>query len=126
MDFLVLMDLQAQTGLTGTIIRIIITAGALFTGAWLLKGVTFRDFGQAILGAVVLAVLNATVGRVLDFLSIPFTVITLGLFSLVVDAVILWLTSRILHGFEISSAWYAFLLAVLMAIFNVFLHAIYL
>lgn len=120
------MDLQAQTGLTGTIIRIIITAGALFTGAWLLKGVTFRDFGQAILGAVVLAVLNATVGRVLDFLSIPFTVITLGLFSLVVDAVILWLTSRILHGFEISSAWYAFLLAVLMAIFNVFLHAIYL
>jgi putative membrane protein len=126
MDFLLLMDLQAQTGLTGTIIRIIITAGALFTGAWLLKGVTFRDFGQAILGAVVLAVLNATVGRVLDFLSIPFTVITLGLFSLVVDAVILWLTSRILHGFEISSAWYAFLLAVLMAIFNVFLHAIYL
>jgi putative membrane protein len=126
MDFLLLMDLQAQTGLTGTIIRIIITAGALFTGAWLLKGVTFRDFGQAILGAVVLAVLNATVGRVLDFLSIPFTVITLGLFSLVVDAVILWLTSRILQGFEISSAWYAFLLAVLMAIFNVFLHAIYL
>jgi len=126
MDFLLLMDLQAQTGLTGTIIRIIITAGALFTGAWLLKGVTFRDFGQAILGAVVLAVLNATLGRVLDFLSIPFTVITLGLFSLVVDAVILWLTSRILKGFEISSAWYAFLLAVLMAIFNVFLHAIYL
>jgi len=126
MDLLFLMELQAQTGLSGTIIRIIITAGALFTGAWLLKGVTFRDFGQAILGAVVLAVLNATLGRILDFLSIPFTILTLGLFSLVVDAVILWLTSRILKGFEISSAWYAFLLAVLMAIFNVFLHAIYL
>lgn len=126
MDILVLMDLQAQTGLTGTVIRILLTAGALFTGAWLLKGVTFRDFGQAILGAVVLAVLNATLGRILDFLSIPFTIITLGLFSLVVDAVILWLTSRLLKGFEISSAWYAFLLAVLMAVFNVFLHAIYL
>jgi len=126
MDTLLLIDLQVQTVLTGTVIRILITAGALFTGAWLLKGVTFRDFGQAILGAVVLAVLNATLGRILDFLSIPFTVITLGLFSLVVDAVILWITSRILKGFEISSAWYAFLLAVLMAIFNVFLHAIYL
>ena len=120
------MDLQAQTGLTGTVFRIIITAGALFTGAWLLKGVAFRDFGQAIMGAVVLAVLNATLGRVLDLLAIPFTVITLGLFSLVIDAVILWLTSRILNGFEIASVWYAFLLAVLLAIFNVFLHAIYL
>lgn len=123
---LLAIELQAQTGLTGTIIRILVNAAALFAAAWMLRGIHLREFSQALIAAVILAVFNATLGPILDFLALPFTILTLGLFSLVVDALILWLTSKLLSGFVIKTFGWAFLMAALLAIFNVFLHAIYL
>lgn len=123
---LLAIELQSQTGLTGTIIRILVNAAALFAAAWMLRGIHLREFTQALIAAVILAVFNATLGPLLDVLTLPFTILTLGLFSLVVDALILWLTSKLLSGFEITSFGWAVLMAVLLAIFNVFLHAIYL
>jgi len=123
---LLAIELQAQTGLTGTIIRVLINAAALFAAAWMLRGVNLREFSQALIAAIILAVFNATLGPILDFITLPFTILTLGLFSLVVNALLLWLTSRVLSGFEIKSFGWAFLMAALLAVFNVFLHAIYL
>lgn len=123
---LLAIELQGQTGLTGTLIRILVNAAALFAAAWMLRGIQLREFGQALIAAIILAVFNATLGPILDFLTLPFTILTLGLFSLVVDALILWLTSKLLSGFHIKTFGWAFLMAAVLAVFNIFLHAIYL
>ncbi|MCB0631937.1 MAG: phage holin family protein [Saprospiraceae bacterium] len=121
MDLTLFLDAsvnQAGLGLGTWIIHILINAVALMAAAYILEGVTISDFTRAILLAVVLAVLNSTLGAVLDFVSTPLRWITLGLFSVVVDAIVLKVADYFMKGFSIRSFSWALLLAVVLAIFN--------
>jgi putative membrane protein len=109
------------------LLKIVLNACAIFAAAYLLKPkVKITGFAQALITAVVLAVLNGTLGAILDMLAIPFTIITFGLFSFVVDAVVILIASYFLKGFHVKSFGWALALAVLLSLFNAILHNIFL
>jgi putative membrane protein len=119
-------SLLLEASLWGTqwLLKILLNAVALMIGARLLKGVAIEDFIRALVIALLLSVLNATLGNLLDFLTTPLRYLTLGLFSFVVDAALLLLAAHFLKGFAIETFKSAFLLAILLAIFNTILQAI--
>ena len=92
-------------------IRIIITwlinATAVYATAHLLPGISIRSFGAAMIVALVLGLINTLIKPVLVFFSIPFIVLTLGLFMLVINALMLQLAAVFVEGFTVSSFWWA-------------------
>jgi len=85
----------------------LINALAVFAAANLLDGIHIKSFGAAILVALVLGLVNAVVRPVLIFFSIPFIIVTLGLFLLVINAFLLQLSASIAGGFSIDGFWWA-------------------
>lgn len=85
----------------------LINALAVFAAANLLDGIHIKSFGAAILVALVLGLVNAVVRPVLIFFSIPFIIVTLGLFLLVINAFLLLLSASIVGGFSIDGFWWA-------------------
>ena len=109
------------------IIKLIINALALFAAAYLLKPrVKIDDIWSAVIAALVIGLLNATLGQILDFFAFPFTAITFGLFSLVVDAVLIKIADYALKGFEVKNFLWAIILAACLAIINAILYSIFL
>lgn len=100
------------------IIKILISALAVFVTAYLLKGVTVKNFGSAILVAIVLGVVNAIVRPVFVFLTIPVTILTLGLFLLVINALLIMLVDAIVPGFKVKSFWWALLFSIILSLVN--------
>lgn len=119
---ILLLDAVNQAGLGQFLINSALMAIVLMVGAYLLSGVEVTDFSKAFIAAMILALLNATIGKALYFLLTPARWITLGLFSWVIDAVVLMLTAHFLKGFTIKSFSWAVLLAVFVALANLLLH----
>src|SRR5690606_8357985 len=86
--------------------------------AYLLSGVSVTDYGTAILVALVLAIVNVVVKPILVILTIPITILTLGLFLLVINAVIILLVDNVIGGFEVDGFWWALLFSLVLSIFN--------
>lgn len=93
------------------LLRWVLTAVAIVATAWLtgLIGLTFKadvkdgsSAAQLLVGVAILGLLNATLGKILKLLTIPLNCLTLGLISLVINALILWITSRLNMGFTIT------------------------
>lgn len=104
------------------ILTILINALAVWLGARILAGVEVKDFGRAVVTGLVLVLLNATLGNFLDWISTPMRWVTLGLFSFVVDAVVLMVADYFLKGLKIKNFWYALGLAVIIAVVNSLFH----
>ena len=77
---------------------------------------TVRSFGSALLAALVIGLINATVGIALKILTFPLTLLTFGLFLLVINALMIMLASSMLDGFRVSGFWPAFFGAIVLAI----------
>ncbi len=119
------MEIVQTASLGGWLVKMLLNALALFVAAQLLRGVHLTDFARAIIVALVLAILNATLGAILNLLALPLTLVTFGLFSFVVDAAVIMAAAYFLKGFTVDGFWPALLLAVLLALFNLVLHSIY-
>jgi putative membrane protein len=98
------------------IIRLLITSGLVLLLSYLLPGIGVKSFSTAIVVAIILGLLNTFLKPVLVFFTLPVTVITLGLFLLVINAVIVLLCEKIVDGFSVSSFWTALLFSVLLSI----------
>lgn len=98
------------------LLRILITGMVAFALANLLKGIHVDTFWTALVFALILAVLNVFVKPVLIILTLPLTIITLGLFLFVVNALVVLLASRFVHGFAIDNFWWGLLFALLLAL----------
>ncbi len=85
----------------GFIIRIAIVALGLWLASEVVPGIGFRSFGSLIAAALLLAVVNALVRPVLVLLTLPLTIVTLGLFLIVVNAAMISLVAFFLKGFEV-------------------------
>jgi len=94
------------------------TGIVVFLLAQILPGVSVADYFTAILVAVILALLNFIVKPVLVLLTLPITVLTLGLFLLVINAVIILLTDALMDGFAVSGFWIALLFSLLLSLFQ--------
>ena len=104
------------------LIKIFLNAVAVVIVAYLLTGVHVHDFWNALLLAFVLSLLNASVKPALIFLTIPATIFSLGLFLLVINAIIIEIAAWILQpGFTVDSFWWALGFSILLSIVNGFL-----
>lgn len=100
---------------------ILINSIAIFLGAYLLKGVDVKNYLTALGVAVVLAIVNALIKPLIVILTLPLTILTLGLFVLVINAWMLMLTDKIVEGFKVKSFGYAFIFGILLSILNAIL-----
>jgi len=103
------------------LIHLLITAAALWVATKVVAGITYTGSGLALLGvALIFGVLNALVKPVLMVLSLPVMIITLGLFTLILNAFLLWLTgalsSTIGLGFHVSGFLNAFIGALVVSV----------
>lgn len=103
------------------IFRLIISALAAFATAYILPGVRLDSFLTALILAAVLGVLNLLVKPVLVFLTFPITVFTLGLFLLVINALIILVAAKLVPGFKVDGFWWALLFSLVMTLINSFL-----
>ena len=99
----------------GFLLRVLVNAAALWVAAALIPGIALRGAGPTLLAALVLGLINAIVRPVLIFLTLPITLLTLGLFIFVLNAFCLWLTSRLVPGIEVHGFWAAFLGALVVS-----------
>jgi putative membrane protein len=99
----------------GFLVRLIVNAAALWVAAQLVPGIVVAGVTPLLLAALVLGLINAIVRPVLVILTFPLTLVTLGLFIFVLNAFCLWLTSRLVPGFEIRSFGAAFVGALVIS-----------
>ena len=100
----------------------LVSAFALWLVAQMVPGIEVRDFGAALLATIVIAIVNTLVGPVLRFLAWPLTLLTLGLFKLVINAILLKLASLFAPGFRVRGFLDAILGALLLTILDYVLH----
>ena len=96
----------------------ILNAVALLAVAYLLPGITVASFGSALVAALVLGLLNSLVKPVLVLLTLPITIVTLGLFLIVLNALLFWFAGSILKGFQVNGFWWAVGGAILYSIIS--------
>jgi putative membrane protein len=109
----------------GLLFRILITAVAAYLAARFIPGVTISDAKTAILVALVLGILNAFLKPILVILTIPITILTLGLFLLVINILIIFLAARIVPGFAVDGWVAALLFSLVLAVISYILDAIF-
>ena len=94
----------------------ILNALALLAVAYLLPGIQVDGFGSALIAALVLGLINALIRPLLVLLTLPITILTLGLFMLVINGLLFWLAGSVLRGFEVSGFWVGVMGALLYSI----------
>ena len=100
----------------GFLIRVLVNALAILAAAHIVPGIEVSGGLAVVAAGLVLALINAVVRPVLLFLTLPFTLVTLGLFLFVLNAFCLWLTSFLVTGFVVHGFWAAVLGALLVSV----------
>ncbi|NLN26021.1 MAG: phage holin family protein [Bacteroidetes bacterium] len=106
------------------IVKLLLTAVAVIILARLLPGISVSGFGPAFFVAIVLALLRFTVKPILLILTLPITILTFGLFILVINAIIILLANYVVPGFTVSSIWWAMLFSLLLSFFESILFSV--
>ncbi|MFV5688672.1 phage holin family protein [Flavobacterium sp. ZT3R25] len=98
------------------LIRILVTSGLVLLIANFMPGVHVAGFTTALIVAVVLGLLNIFIKPILVILTLPVTIVTLGLFLLVINALIILLCTNIVGGFSVDSFWTAFIFSIILSL----------
>ncbi|MCP4427971.1 MAG: phage holin family protein [Chloroflexi bacterium] len=107
------------------IIRLLINAVALWAAAQFVDGIHLTgEFGGILIVALIFGLINAIIGPILKILSLPFILVTLGLFTLVINGLLLWLTASLSSNLSISGFWAAFWGALVVSIVSWILSAV--
>lgn len=102
------------------IIHWLVASAAFLVTAYILPGVTVTSFGTAVIAAGLLGIINAVIRPILIFLTLPITVITMGLFLFVINALIILGISEIVEGFGVANFWWALLFSIILSLINSF------
>lgn len=97
---------------------------AVMIAAYILPGVTVSGFLTALIVALVLGLINAVIKPILLILTLPINILTLGLFTFVINAAIILLVSAIVPGFRVDGFWWALLFSIVLSIILYILHRI--
>ncbi len=106
------------------ILRLLLTALAVVILANLLPGVAVDSYITALIVALVLSILNILVKPVLIILTLPITIVTLGIFLLFINAIIIMLADYFIGGFQVQSIWWALLFSLLLSLLQSLLHSL--
>lgn len=99
------------------LVRWILNVVVIIVTAYLIEGFDVTILG-AIVGSILLGLVNATIRPVILLVTLPLTIITLGLFTLVVNGLMLWLVSSVIKGFTVEGFGAAFLAALLITVIS--------
>lgn len=106
------------------LINLLLNGLAVFFAAYILPGVDVDSFFTAILVSVVLGIANALIKPLLLILTLPITLITLGLFTFVINGLIVLLVTRIVPGFTVENFWWAVLFSIVISLVSSFLQSL--
>ncbi|MEQ8715918.1 MAG: phage holin family protein [Cyclobacteriaceae bacterium] len=102
------------------VIRLVLSAVGVLIAAYIIPGVDVDGFFAAIVVSVILGILNWTVKPLLILFTLPLTFLTLGLFLLVINALIILLADAIVPGFQVDGFWWALLFSLVLTVLNSF------
>jgi putative membrane protein len=104
--------------MTRLLVHLLVSALMLWLVGQIVHGIHIADFGYALLAALVLGVVNFLIRPILIIVTLPITIVTLGLFLFVINALMLMLTGAIVPGFRVDSFGAALIGGLLLALFN--------
>jgi putative membrane protein len=100
----------------------ILSALGLWAVSRIVPGFELRGFGTALVAVIVIGLINATLGLILKVLTFPLTILTLGVFWFMINALMLWLASAFVPGFRITGFLPAFVGALVLSLINMIIH----
>jgi putative membrane protein len=107
------------------LLRWILSAFSLMLVTYLVPGIAVANFYSALWAALVLGLINALVRPVLILLTLPVNILTLGLFTLIINALLFWLASSAVKGFNVAGFWPAFWGALVVSIISWILNGVF-
>ena len=110
--------------LTPFLVQWALTSLSLWVASYIFSGLRFADGGSLLVAALLLGFANAIVKQLLILFTLPLTVLTMGLFLLVINALVLMLVSQLVSGFSISGFWTAFFASIFISLFSLFVSGI--
>jgi putative membrane protein len=108
--------------MSGFIARWLINIVALWFTSWIIRGIEVEGIVPLFVASLVLGILNAVLRPIVLFLTLPINFLTLGLFTFVINALMLWITSQVVSGFYVSGFLAAFIGAILLSIVSTILN----
>ena len=106
------------------VITWLLSAASLLIVAHLIPGFSVSSFGSALVGAIVIGFVNMTLGFILKVITLPLTILTFGLFLLVINALMLQFAATFVPGFSVQGFLPAFLGAIVLSAINMILHGL--
>lgn len=110
--------------MAGLLVNWFIVTIAILVAAYLIPGIRVDSIGAAVIGAAILGILNAVVKPILVILTLPITLLTLGLFLFVINALMFLLAGSLLSGFHVQSFWPALLGSLVVTIVSYVAHSV--
>jgi putative membrane protein len=98
------------------VIRWVVTTLAVLVAAHLIPGINYEGWGTLLGASLLLGIINAFVRPILLLLSLPFIIVTMGLFIFVINALLLLLVSKIIPAFQVAGFWSAFFGAIVVSL----------
>ncbi|NLT21591.1 MAG: phage holin family protein [Syntrophorhabdus sp.] len=108
----------------GLLLKWLIMAASIIIAAYFIPGVRVGSFFSALWVALFLGVVNVLVRPVLILITLPINILTLGLFTFVINAVLILLASSVIKGFEVAGFWWALLYSVVLSAVNYIINLI--
>src|ERR1700728_2755648 len=113
-----------NNALINILLSLLVSSIAVFIAANILPGVHVANFGSAVIAAVVLGFINTFIRPILFILTLPITILTLGLFTLVIIGGLVMLVAAVVPGFTVDGFWWALAFAIVLWIVNIFLNSL--
>lgn len=95
-----------------------IMAASIMLAAYVIPGVNIKSFFSALWAALFIGIINVLVRPLLILITLPINILTLGLFTFVINALLILLVSSIIKGFEVKGFWIAMLFSIVLSIIN--------
>lgn len=108
----------------GVLINWVVSAMVIFSVAYILPGVHVANFTSSLVVALVLGIINAFLKPVLLILTLPINILTLGLFTFVINAILILLVSKFVPGFIVDGFLWALIFGIILSIANTFVHSL--
>lgn len=109
----------------GLLLHWAISAASLMIVAYLFPGIQLQGLGAALIAPIVIGLINATIGFILKIVTFPLTVLTLGIFWLIINALMLQLAAALVPGFFVAGFWAAFFGAIVLSIVSMILRSLF-
>jgi putative membrane protein len=110
--------------MTGLLLHWLISALSLMIVAYLFPGIQLQGLGAALIAPIVIGLIKATIGLILKIITFPLTILTLGIFWLVINALMLQLAAALVPGFYVAGFLSAFFGAIVLSIVSTILHSL--